>query len=93
MDVVGVAVLLIAIAFILISIGMLLVIIGNLKSSEKSSRIEGGGVIVVGPIPIVIGTSERASKALMVLAIVLTLVALIVFLTVTGYLRIGGRIP
>jgi uncharacterized protein (TIGR00304 family) len=54
-----------------------MIFLGSLKGGE--SKVEGGGVIIIGPIPIVIGTSERISKMLIVLAIVLTVVSVIVF--------------
>lgn len=70
--------ILILIAFITIFVGVILIMLGSIKSKE--GKVEGGGVIIVGPLPIVIGTSERVSKILIVLAIILTLVVLIYFI-------------
>ncbi|ASJ06256.1 TIGR00304 family membrane protein [Thermococcus pacificus] len=56
----------------LILIGFLLVFIGTLVSAlGGESDVEGGGVIMIGPIPIVFGTNRGAAGAAMVLAIIL----------------------
>jgi len=43
-------------------------------------RGEAGGVVIVGPVPIVFGTSQRVATTVMVLAIVLTVVTLLLYL-------------
>jgi uncharacterized protein (TIGR00304 family) len=43
-------------------------------------RGEAGGVVIVGPVPIVFGTSQRVAATVMVLAVVLTVVTLLLFL-------------
>lgn len=43
-------------------------------------EFEGGGVLIIGPIPIVFGTSQRVSTILMLLAIALTLIVLSTFI-------------
>jgi uncharacterized protein (TIGR00304 family) len=72
---------LIVIAIIMVFIGLIMLFLGSLRSSE--SKIEGGGVIIIGPLPIVIGTSEKISKMLIILAIILTIVSIIMFLLLT----------
>jgi uncharacterized protein (TIGR00304 family) len=80
--------LLILVAFTLIIIGVLLLVLSALRESERGEKkVEAGGVFIIGPVPIVIGTSERVAKVLMILAIVLLLLSLLVFLVFTGYLR------
>lgn len=69
------------VAFLMIALGFLLL----LSSREGSAR--GGGVVVIGPIPIVIGTDQEVAKGLMVLAIVLMLVAALIYLLL---LRVAG---
>lgn len=71
--------------FILIFVGVALIFLGSLMSalrtpSEGEAKVEGGGVIFIGPIPIVFGTSKQiawymllAAIALAVLMFVLTL--------------------
>jgi uncharacterized protein (TIGR00304 family) len=59
-----------------------------LKETEHGEKkVEGGGVLIIGPLPIIIGTSERITKALIILALVLLIFSLLVFLIFTGYLK------
>jgi uncharacterized protein (TIGR00304 family) len=82
------ALLLFLVAFVVVVIGALLIFLSALRESERGEkRVEAGGVFIIGPLPIVIGTSERVAKALIILAIVLLLLSLVVFLIFTGYLR------
>jgi len=76
-----VLVALVAIGMVLALVGILLIFLSALKAQEKAGgRVEGGAVVVIGPLPLVFGTSERVAKALMVLAIALFAVVLAVFL-------------
>ncbi|HDD31450.1 MAG TPA: DUF131 domain-containing protein, partial [Thermococcus litoralis] len=61
----------------LIFIGFMLIFIGTLMAATGGETdVEGGGVIMIGPIPIVFGTSRGATLA-MVLAIFLMLLWII----------------
>ncbi|MEB3850976.1 MAG: DUF131 domain-containing protein [Desulfurococcales archaeon] len=63
---------------LLVLLGFALIFLGVLRASlEGGGRVEGGGVVMVGPIPIVFGTSLRAAVAAMVLALALMVVALL----------------
>ncbi|WP_457742207.1 TIGR00304 family membrane protein [Thermococcus sp.] len=63
---------LIGAGIVLILIGFLLVFIGTLVSAfSGESEVQGGGVIMIGPIPIVFGTSRSAVTLAMILAVVL----------------------
>lgn len=64
------------IAFAMIFIGMLLMTIGSLTSP---GGVSGGAVILIGPIPIILGAGPY-SLAMIALAAVLTVSALAVFL-------------
>ncbi len=68
------------IGVLLVLIGFTLLIIGFLRESSRETRVEGGGVIIVGPIPIVFGSSQKISIILLVLAIILTLLSIILFI-------------
>lgn len=46
---------------------------------EKKSRIRGGGVILIGPIPIVFGSSWKVSLFMMILGIIIIIVLLFLF--------------
>ncbi len=74
MDQLGVFIVL---GFILVLVGMLIILLGIIKGS---SRVEGGGVVVIGPIPIVFGTNIKVTKMLMILAIVLMLLTIFLFI-------------
>jgi uncharacterized protein (TIGR00304 family) len=66
--------------------GMLIMTVATvlllLSKKEKTGKIRGGGVILIGPIPIVFGTDKQSLKTILLLAIVLTtlLIALVIIL-------------
>ena len=74
---VSVIIPLIFLGIILIIIGTFLVFISSLKSESK---VEGGGAIIIGPIPIVFGTSKKVLHTVLILAIILTTLAIILTL-------------
>lgn len=61
-------------------IGGFLLFFTVLLRQRGNYKFEGGGVLIVGPIPIVFGTSQKVSAVLIVLAIALTLVVLATFI-------------
>jgi uncharacterized protein (TIGR00304 family) len=83
--------------FTLVLIGVLLIIVGFAliflstitKESREESKVEAGGVLVIGPVPIVIGTSQRIAKAVLILALALFIVA-IVFFVLTQWFKVSG---
>jgi len=50
------------------------------SASKGEAKAEGGGVIIVGPIPIVFGSSQKVAKIVMILAIVLLIVTILFYL-------------
>ena len=73
------ATLLFSAAFALIVIGMLLVTAGSITG--PGGGVSGGAVILIGPIPIILGTGPYAFD-MIVVAAVLTVLALGFFLLV-----------
>lgn len=83
---------LISIGIAIILLGFLFVAYGIMRSSRESAEAEGrildqgfkeekekgGGVILIGPIPIVFGSDRRYVFIAMILAIVLMLVSLVI---------------
>lgn len=69
--IVGVAAVIIG--FILIFVGM------ALHSSFKTGDVKSGGVILIGPIPIIFGTDRGMVFTAVILAIVLMLISYILF--------------
>jgi len=61
----------------MIAIGMLLMVFGSLTGS--GGGISGGAVILIGPIPIILGAGPY-SVAMILLAAILTVFALAVYL-------------
>lgn len=52
------------------------------KASEDvftRSEIRGGGIIMIGPIPIILGTDSKSAQIVIMLAIVLMLMAFFLF--------------
>ena len=80
---------LIAAGIVLIILGFFLVATGMMRSVRESAgledrsqetrevKVKGGGVILIGPVPIVFGTDKRYALLLMILAIVFMLLAII----------------
>ncbi|XHH08447.1 MAG: DUF131 domain-containing protein [Candidatus Bathyarchaeia archaeon] len=79
--------LLYTVGFVLIIVGIIVVAVAILVSAGKSrstegkeegSKARGGGVIMIGPIPIIFGTDKKSVKTVLALALALT-IALIVW--------------
>ena len=80
----------ITVGFLLVLIGILVILVGlcsmayqawKTGGQEKSeSGLRGGGIIMIGPIPLIFGTDAAALKPVMILAIVLMLIATLLFL-------------
>jgi len=69
--------------FILIVLGFSVLVIGVLLKARGSGEVESGGVIVIGPIPIIFGSSGRAA----VLAAVLGLIIMVLVFVMMLYFR------
>ncbi|MEM2541701.1 MAG: DUF131 domain-containing protein [Candidatus Methanomethylicia archaeon] len=72
--------LMVMIGIIFIFIAVVLMIVGSMKGTGK---IHGGGAVLIGPIPIVFGTSREIFKIMLILAIAtVTIILIFTFLTV-----------
>ena len=58
-------------------VGILVFIIAIAKSMRGSGKVRGGGVVMIGPVPIIFGTDKQSTRTLVLLAIVLMLVFLL----------------
>lgn len=74
----------ILLGFLMVAFGMMRSVRESAARGEKISdqdiigkRVKGGGVILVGPIPVVFGTDKKYVALLMILAIVLMLLAIL----------------
>lgn len=74
MDPVELFLLVFAVSFGLVFTGVLLImfsLIKEMRKSTKESKADVGGVVIIGPLPIVFGTSTKIAKVMLILAIVL----------------------
>lgn len=60
--------LLLIIGIIIVFLAAFLLIFSSTKTKEK---VKGGGIVFVGPFPIIFGTDKESVKLLMILAIIL----------------------
>ena len=69
------------IGFMLLFVGVILVFLGALAGfvRQGEGKVEAGGVIMIGPIPIAFGTSSKALLAAMVLAVALMVMAILFY--------------
>lgn len=68
----------ILVGFTITIIAILLLSLSRERRGNREGR--GGAVILLGPIPIVIGSDPRAAKTVMLLAIILLAAAVVLFL-------------
>ncbi len=80
--------LLLVVSFLLVLVGMLIMMFSVLRESGSPGggerKVEGGGILIVGPVPIVFGTSERITKILILLAIALLITAVVSFIILSS---------
>ncbi len=76
--------LLVVLGIILIMLGMFLLVfmaitrsVRESSNGEKNVKIRTGGVIMIGPIPVVFGSDKRSAMIAIVLVIVLMLLAIL----------------
>jgi len=63
----------------LVYLGIFLVIVGlMLLVLKNKGKVECGGLIMIGPIPIVIGTSVKIVKLLLILGVIIFLIMLVI---------------
>ena len=66
--------------FIVILIGMILIFVGMLSGITKAKgEVKGGGIILIGPFPIIFGTDKESVRGIILLTIVLIIVVLLFF--------------
>ena len=78
----GVGLIIIGIVFLILAI--VLIVIPRGKSGGK---VKAAGVIIVGPVPIIIGSDKKSVKAILVLSIVLTAMVIVAMLVYYFLLR------
>ncbi|MCQ5362000.1 MAG: DUF131 domain-containing protein [Candidatus Methanomethylicia archaeon] len=67
----------------LVLFGTFLIIAGlMLLALKNKGKVEGGALIMIGPIPIVLGSSPRVVKALIILGVALFLIIILLAMVV-----------
>jgi len=76
----GLALVFVGVSVIMLATLLMFVLRSRTEDQGKESKgeVSGGGVIIIGPIPIVFGTDKKSLKTILFLSIVLTIL-LIVF--------------
>jgi uncharacterized protein (TIGR00304 family) len=65
----------------LVVVGIIIIVVVIVLASAGSSKkgkVQGAGVIMIGPIPIIFGTDKKSVKTVVELALALTIVVLII---------------
>lgn len=69
------------IGFLLILVGIVIAIIAFVlifaSGLRRKGKIRGGGVIIIGPVPIIFGTDKESVRKILWLSIVLTIIVVI----------------
>ena len=63
---------------IAIVIGFILVFAGIFSQSKGKAKVEGGGIVFIGPIPIIGATSERSLYVVIALSVIFLLFFIVV---------------
>lgn len=69
-----------AFGLLLVVLGVLIIVFAVLRRSvleEAKGSVRGGGVVIIGPIPIIFGTDKKSVKAVLLLSILLTVLLLV----------------
>ncbi len=70
----------VTVGLLLILVGMAVLVVSVLSSSRTGeSQVNGGGVLLIGPIPIAFGSDAKWTSIAIVLAIVLILVTALLY--------------
>lgn len=59
------------------AVAILAFIFAILRSARGAGQVRGGGVVMVGPVPIVFGTDRESTRILILLGIILMAVLLV----------------
>jgi uncharacterized protein (TIGR00304 family) len=78
----------IGLAFVVVGIIVIVlaIILGSTQSAGKA-KVKGAGVIMIGPVPIIFGTDKKSVKAVVTLALALTIALIIAIIVYYWLLR------
>ena len=75
---------LLLLGFLLIFIGIALLIVQSVSGEKGETKIESGGVIFIGPFPIVFGSNKRITLWMLVFGVVILVLLLLFTLLASG---------
>ncbi len=71
---------------LIIFIGFILIFVGAIIEGEKSNsnnqenKTQAGGVIFIGPIPIVFGSSKEITKWMLIVALIIAIILIVLYI-------------
>lgn len=71
--------LLIATGFALVLIGVLLIVAGSVLHADGEGNVEAGGVVFIGPIPIVFGSSKKVAGLSLLIGLTILIITLLLY--------------
>ncbi|MCI2415118.1 MAG: TIGR00304 family protein [Candidatus Aramenus sp.] len=77
-------ILLIFLGFLIVFLSVIYEALKNSEGNEEKRETKAGGIILIGPIPIVFGSNKEIAKWMIVVALIIT--AILVALYVLAYL-------
>jgi uncharacterized protein (TIGR00304 family) len=67
----------IAVIFIGVLVVLIAIILISVSGAKGEGKVRGGGVVMIGPIPIIFGTDRKSLKTVMLLSLALTILAIV----------------
>lgn len=82
----------VTVGFALIAVGIIVIVLALIYASTRgaakdNAKVRGGGVIMIGPIPIIFGTDKQSAKTAILLALALTIALIVLALIYYWFLR------
>ena len=63
------------------SVSFIAILLMLIRSLSFRGKIKGGGLVMIGPLPIIFGTDKESIKILIALAILLIIIVVVLMLT------------
>lgn len=80
-EVIELGILLILLGFLVIFLGVLYeAFLRSREVSEEKDRTEAGGIILIGPIPIIFGSSKKIEKWMLIIALVIVIIMAAIYI-------------
>jgi uncharacterized protein (TIGR00304 family) len=83
----SIGVALVLIGFAVAFIAVIWLILSGARSGKDRGRVRGGGVVIIGPVPIIFGTDKESVKIILLLSIALVVLLLVFMLFSNGVIR------